>query len=98
MTDKEIWRQERPSWCPHADCVFVRRVTDTMCGGQLPNPEAHDGDFNTHRFCLNGVIDDGEVFDLQINRTDAGWFLWLFNAMFSELTYLGEKSEVTHER
>lgn len=25
------WRQERPSWCPHTDCLFRRRAMDDMC-------------------------------------------------------------------
>lgn len=42
-----------------------------VCVGTLPQPEPHDGDFNTHRFCLHGAKDDGEwTFDLQVNRSD----------------------------
>lgn len=67
------WRQERPSWCPHETCVFRRRVMDDACGGELPQPEPHDGAMNTHRFCMNGVLHDGEVFDLQVNANDLDW-------------------------
>ena len=71
------WRQERPSWCPHPDCSFRRRAQDALCAGQLPAPEPHDGDHNTHRICINA----GEpVFDLQINATDAEYFRWMLDA------------------
>lgn len=86
MNDKlgvgEVWKQVRPGWCPHQDCQFKRRATDAICVGQLLEPEPHDGDENTHRICLNGVADNGGVFDLQINRSDVGWFRWLFEAIF----------------
>ena len=54
---------------------------DDMCGGHLPEPAEHDGDFNHHRFCLNGVADNGGVFDLQVNNSDLQWFRWLFDAL-----------------
>jgi len=75
------WKQERPSWCPHKSCLFKRRAMDDACVGDLPEPEEHDGDFNNHRFCLNGVSDSGGVFDLQINNSDLWWFRWLFQAL-----------------
>ena len=75
------WKQERPKWCPHQDCLFQRRIMDEMCGGHLPVPVEHDGDFNRHRFCLNGVADDGSIFDLQVNNSDLWWFRWLFDAL-----------------
>jgi len=75
------WKQERPSWCPHSDCLFVRRAMDAMCVGHLPEPIAHDGDFNQHRWCLNGTSDTGGVFDLQINDTDLWWFRHMFSAL-----------------
>ena len=78
---KKVWKQERPEWCPHSNCLFAFRVTDAMCGGKLPEPEPHDRDFNTHRFCLNGASDSGGVFDLQINKTDIWWFKKLFAEM-----------------
>lgn len=77
----EVWKQERPSWCPHTDCLFKRRVMDGMCCGDLPEPAPHDGDFNNYRFCLNGAADNGGVFDLQVNDTDLGWFRWIFDAL-----------------
>jgi len=79
------YRQERPPWCPHVDCVFRRRVTDAVCGGQLPKPEPHDGAENTHRVCLNLSQDPtpprGEVVDLQVNATDLDWMRWVFDAL-----------------
>lgn len=80
----KVWKQERPKFCVHLDCQFIFRVTDSMCGGKLPSPEPHNGDFNTHRFCLNGATDDGGVFDLQINKSDRWWFGKMFDEMFKE--------------
>ena len=77
----QTWKQERPSWCPHPDCVFVRRAMDAICVGHLPELVAHDGDFNHHRFCLNGASDSGGVFDLQVNNTDLWWFRQMFSAL-----------------
>lgn len=77
----ERWEQERPTWCPHTDCLFRRRAQDAVCGGQLPSPVPHDGDLNTHRVCFNGVADDGGPLDVQVNRTDLGWFRWIFDAL-----------------
>jgi len=82
----EIWKQERPPWCPHEDCVFRRRVMDKICGGELPTPEPHDGDLNTHRWCLNGAADNGGVFDLRVNATDLEWFRWTFDALDGKAT------------
>ncbi len=76
------WKQERPTWCPHQDCVFSRRSQDALCGGRLPKPEPHDGDENTHRLCIKA----GEVFDLQVNKTDLGYFRWIFDALDGKKT------------
>lgn len=79
------YRQERPTWCPHADCVFRRRAADAICGGELPKPEPHDGDMNTHRFCVNGPQDPeaprSAIFDLQVNAGDLDWFRWILDAL-----------------
>jgi len=77
MGTRVTWRQERPSWCPHKDCLFKRRALDSLCGGELPEPTPHDGDMNTHRICINA----DPIFDLQVNRADIGWFKWIFEAM-----------------
>lgn len=82
----ERWAQERPAWCPHTDCIFRRRVMDSICGGELPEPAPHDADFNTRRMCLNGAADDGGVFDLQVNRTDLEWLRWIFDALDEKRT------------
>lgn len=66
------WKQEKPSWCPHSDCVFLRRAQDALCAGKLPTPEPHDGDLNTHRICIS--CPDSDVFDLQVNTTDTYHF------------------------
>jgi len=56
-----------------------------MCCGRLPKPEPHDGDFNTHRFCLNNASDSGGAFDLQINKTDVWWFGQIFENIRKDL-------------
>ena len=42
-----------------------------MCVGELPKPEEHDGDFNTHRLCFDTRETGHGVFDLLINKSDA---------------------------
>jgi len=66
---------------------------DALCAGKLPTPEPHDGDFNTHRICIAGVIMlEGGVFDLQVNTTDLYHFRRLFDAIDGR--GIGEKSSV----
>ncbi len=84
------WKQERPDFCPHNDCLFKRRAMDNMCVGNLPEPIEHDGDFNIYRCCLNGTSDTGTVFDLQINDTDIFWFKWLLGALQPKSTEAGD--------
>jgi hypothetical protein len=81
MNEAQQWKQERPAWCPHKDCLFKRRAMDSLCAGELPKPEPHDGDENTHRFCINGAMPKAEVFDLQVNTSDLFWFRWIFSAI-----------------
>lgn len=81
MSEKTFWKQERPFWCPHETCQFRRRVMDSMCGGELPEPAPHAGDMNTHRICLREYGQE-EVIDLMINRSDAGWFLFILRGLF----------------
>ena len=83
-----VYRQERPAWCPHQDCLFRRRVTDAACGGELPRPEAHDGDMNTHRLCIRPGHAEGspEVVDLQVNKPDLEWLRWLFDGLDGKCT------------
>lgn len=74
----ETWQQDRPTWCPHTDCLFRRRSMDAICGGELPTSADHDGTPNTHRLCINA----GEpVFDLQVNATDTDWLRWILDAL-----------------
>ncbi len=40
------WKNERPKFCPHSDCGFVRRAMEAACVGMLPEPVPHDGDEN----------------------------------------------------
>lgn len=62
---------------------------DGICGGELPRREAHDGDHNTHRLCINC---EGDVFDLQVNKTDLNWFRWVFDALDGKSTsFVGTK-------
>ena len=70
--------QLRTKWCPHVECIFIETFQDSMCIGRLPKKVEHDKDFNTHRWCLKGVLPMHEIFDLQINKTDAFWFNLLF--------------------
>lgn len=77
----EVWKQKRPKWCPHTDCQFRIHSQDLICGGEMPEPVPHDSDENTHRFCLAGAMDDGSVFDLQVNSTDLYHFRRIFDAL-----------------
>ena len=86
MSEPGTWRPEHPSWCPHADCVFRRRVMDDLCGGQLPKPEPHDEDMNTHRVCFNGLAENGGVLDLQVNGSDLEWMRWVLDALDGRTT------------
>lgn len=76
------WKQERPEWCPHQDCVFLRQSQGLLCGGHLPKPEPHDGDENTHRLCIKAA----GVFDLQINRTDCDSIRFILDALDEKKT------------
>ena len=76
---------KRPEWCPHHDCVLIRAMIGTICGGRLPKPEEHDEDFNTHRFCLKGCAGDGGAFDLQVNKTDLWWLIRLFDHLTNDM-------------
>ena len=84
--EREIWRQERPGWCPHSDCGFRICSQDSICIGELPEPADHGPHkrINTHRLCLRSAPDDGEwIADLQMNKGDA-WHLvrLLFDVFF----------------
>ncbi|MBW8034869.1 MAG: hypothetical protein FVQ79_04285 [Planctomycetes bacterium] len=73
----KVYKNERPKWCPHAEaCNFQKQAVSLLCCGELPEPIEHDGDFNTHRFCINNTEDNFGVFDLQINKSDVWWFFY----------------------
>jgi hypothetical protein len=59
-------KPRRPEWCGHLSCKPLIGWDNKMCGGCLPEPVPHDGDFNTHRLCIEA---DG-VIDLMVNRSD----------------------------
>lgn len=79
------WKQERPEWCKHWDCLFLRRAMDSTCGGKLPVPEKHDMGYNTHRLCMR-FEDNGQVIDTQVNDTDLEWLRWIFDALDGKST------------
>lgn len=86
------WEQERPTWCPHPTCKFIRLAAGRICCGRLPAPLPHNGDFNTHRVCLYPI--ENKVFDLQVNASDLEWFRWIFDAIDSKRTsWLSRRSE-----
>jgi len=82
---------ERPDWCPHKDCLFQRGVQSCICGGLLPKPEPHDADFNHFRICIRTA--GAAPFDLQVNRTDLGYFRWVFDALDGKSTSWLSKKE-----
>ena len=82
VSERARWKQERPMWCPHQDCVFCRRSQDALCGGRLPKPEPHEGDENTHRFCIK----TREVFDIQVNKTDCDGIRFILDALDGKKT------------
>ena len=89
------WKQERPAWCPHPGCGFLRRVQDALCGGKLSVPEPHDGDHNTHRLCQRDG-DCSRVYDWQVNATDLDGFRWIFDALDGKVTSWRSKRAIDH--
>ena len=89
------YKQERPSWCPHQDCIFQRRALDSICGGKLPNPNEPEKDAfgqvhrNDVRFCINETHQPGKdanVFDLKCNPSDLDWIRFIFDALDGKKT------------
>lgn len=82
--DHEVHRwDQRPTWCPHSDCVVLRAMQNLMCAGRRAKPGDH-GQFkgvNTHRFCLRDVLPGEAIFDLSVNTGDLWWFQKLFDAI-----------------
>ena len=70
--DKEVeFSMSIPEWCPHENsCIFKVLRQNKICGGHLPEPEAHDDDFNKKRLCIDTRETEHGIFDLQINHTD----------------------------
>ena len=77
-----VYKQEKPAWCTHQDCIFQRRVLDDLCGGKLPKPEPHNGDINLYRICIR----TDEVFDLMVNNSDLDWLRWIFDSLDGKAT------------
>lgn len=91
IDEHKIRRQERPSWCPKLDCLFKRRVMDSICGGELPEPILHAGDLNTFRICLNDdEVADVPVLPILINKGDLNWFRWVLDALDGRHTDFGD--------
>ena len=79
----ETYKQERPVWCPHKDCIFLRSGgTSSMCGGKLPLSTEHNGGINTHHFCLS----EGGDSCYEVNANDLDWFRWIFDALDGKKT------------
>ncbi len=83
----ETWKNERPKWCPHLDCIHKILSQNKLCGGKLSKPVPHDNDFNDLRICLKGVLPNNEIFDLQVNKSD----LYHFGRIFKVLKELSNE-------
>ncbi len=77
-----VFKQERPEWCPHNDCIFLRSSQGIMCGGKLPKPTEHNGGINTHHFCLM----EGHESCYEVNASDLDFFRWIFDALDGKKT------------
>ena len=66
---------DKPDWCSHKDCNLKVNSQNMVCLGKLSEPLPHNGDFNTHRFCLDTRETGHGIFDLQINWSDAWNFI-----------------------
>jgi len=80
----KIWKQERPYWCKYQNCIFRKRHQDAICGGILPKPEPHNGDFNTHRVCIR--FSDSDIVDIQINKSDLDYLRSIFDSLDGKKT------------
>lgn len=79
------WKQERPTWCRYADCMFKRRSQDALCCGDLSEPDPHENDFNYYRICVN-IPDDGTGCDYLVNNTDIEYLRWILDALDGKTT------------
>ena len=76
----------RPIWCPHPDCEFIRQTQDLIYSGKLFKPELHDTTPNTHRLCVNTQETNHGVFDLQVNDSDVDTFRWILDGLDGKKT------------
>lgn len=84
----EEWKQERPKWCSHQDCEFLRRTMDDACGGKLPIPQPHDSGgvpVNTHRVCMN-IDGYPDTINIHVCDSDLDWLRWIFDALDGKKT------------
>lgn len=81
-----VYKEERPDWCPHKECIFIRSSQGNVCGGRLPEPTEHtDNGFtgiNTHQFCLR----EGHNSCFEVNGNDLDWFRWIFDGLDGKIT------------
>lgn len=104
MTD---YKQERPSWCPHQDCIFRRRAMDSICGGLLPLNQSlvpeKDAFGETHindvRMCLNETHQpppNHKPIDLKMNPSDLDWIRFVMDALdHKETSWLSKRGKPT---
>jgi len=70
--------RNRPNWCPHKEtCRFIFNRQDKICGGKMKETKSHDGDWNTHHFCLDerDLESIGKIVTYEINKTDVYHFI-----------------------
>ena len=81
---KRVWKQKRPNWCKHKNCIFKKRHQDSLCGGKLIKPQTHEGDFNSYRFCIR--FEDGNIIDISCNDSDLDYFRSIFDVLDGKKT------------
>lgn len=79
--------RDKPTWCTHEDCVFIRNSQEMLCCGRLPFPESHGVDYNTHRLCINTQETGHGIFDLQVNNTDVYWLMMTLGAIKKNIDF-----------
>lgn len=73
--------KDKPFWCAHIDCNFIKNTQDKLCCGRLSTPEQHDTDYNTHRLCLDIGELEHVIVDLAVNNTDVYWLMTTLQAI-----------------
>ncbi len=92
----KIHKAERPEWCLYAlSCDFKKQAVGRLCCGELWEPAEHDGDLNTHRFCIE---ETGDVVSWQINKSDVSWFLYVLAPVHNLKAQLTESKRELSER